>query len=44
VCGVDRTEKALNNNCLWIYQKIKFVLYVPLNFGLGDFLLDTGVK
>ena len=42
--SVDRAEIALNHKGLWIYQKNQYVFYVPLNFGLGDFLFGMGVK
>ena len=44
VRGIDRKKIALNHKGLLIYQKIKFVFYVPPDYGLGDFLLGMGVK
>ena len=44
VCSVDRKKTALNHKGLRIYKLFQYVFYVPLNFGLGDFLLGMGVK
>ena len=44
VCSVDRAEIASNNKVCGFINNFKYVFYVPLNFGLGDFLFAMGVK
>ena len=44
VCSVDRAEIASNNKVCGFINKFQYVFYVPLNFGLGDFLFAMGVK
>ena len=44
VRSVDREEIASNNKVCGFINNFKYVFYVPLNFGLGDFFICYGGK